>query len=161
MEFAELVAEEYGWILTQARRLCRNRMDAEDLAGNAVLKILSSEDSYDFRRPFRPWCSVIVLNTYITKFNHDGLVSFTDIEGTAPAASSYDTSHRVQFAEVRNAIRRCRRKSSTVDCVLMYARGYSYDEIAERFGIPSGTVRSRINYARSLIRKELDIQYVK
>ena len=47
-------------------KYCKNRMDAEDLAGETILKILSNKHSYDESKPFKPWCSVIMLNTYIT-----------------------------------------------------------------------------------------------
>ena len=160
MRLADVVSEEYGWIVAQSMRLCRNEADAEDLAGDVVLKILS-QGKYDPGRPFRPWCSVIILNTYITMFNRRGLVSFTDVEDTLPVPSCSDSTSCAVMSEILSAIRRCRRRSQTVDCVLMYASGYSYDEISEYFRIPPGTVRSRINYARKMIRKELGNQYVK
>ncbi len=161
MTLAEKVSVEYGWMLAQSLRLCRNRADAEDLAGDAVLKILCNPQNYDSQRPFRPWCSVIILNTYITKFNHNSLVTFTDVETAKPALSDEDASLGVQVSEIWSAIRRCRSRSPVVDCVLMYAGGYSYEEIARYYGIPIGTVRSRINSARKMIRDELENQYVK
>ena len=42
MGINDIVAENYGWILSQARKYCTNLMDAEDLAGEVVYKILSS-----------------------------------------------------------------------------------------------------------------------
>ena len=158
---AELVSSEYGWILAQSMRLCRNRMDAEDLAGESVLKILRSPGAYDLRRPFRPWCSVIILNTFLTKYRRDSLITFVDDCQGISCTCCGDTSQRILVSEILSAIRRCRKRSSAVDSVIMYARGNSYEEIASHFGIPPGTVRSRINYGRMLIRKELDIQYVK
>ena len=158
MRLAETVTKEYGWMLSQAMRLCRNRMDAEDLTGDVVLKILCSPDSYDTRRPFRPWCSVIILNTYITKFNRDSLVSFADADAASSAVSREDPSRHVMVSEIWSAVKKCRRRSSAVGCVLMYAGGYTYEEIAAHYKIPLGTVRSRINYARKMIRNELDSQ---
>ena len=156
MKLADMVAEEYGWMLSQAQRLCRNKMDAEDLTGDAVLKILCNPDRYDCGRPFRPWASVIILNTYITKHNHDSLIMFTDIDSCLQIGSECDTLSRIGTSDILSAIRRCRKRTSTVDCALMYASGYSYEEIASCYKIPSGTVRSRISYARKLIRKELE-----
>jgi len=46
--------------------------------------------------------------------------------------------------------------SCCIECVLLYAKGYSYDEIAERIGIPVGTVKSRVSAGRKMLREALD-----
>jgi RNA polymerase sigma-70 factor, ECF subfamily len=40
--------------------------------------------------------------------------------------------------------------------VLRYWRDLSMEEIAERVGVPSGTVRSRLHYAIKALKAELD-----
>ena len=37
----------------------------------------------------------------------------------------------------------------------MYVAGYKYHEIAEKLGLPLGTVKSRIFFARKRMRSEL------
>jgi RNA polymerase sigma-70 factor (ECF subfamily) len=39
--------------------------------------------------------------------------------------------------------------------VLRDIQGYSYEEIADILNIPLGTVKSRINAARNILKKEL------
>ena len=39
--------------------------------------------------------------------------------------------------------------------VLCYLEGYSYDELAEQYGIERGTVASRLHRIRAEIRKDL------
>lgn len=42
----------------------------------------------------------------------------------------------------------------------MYVAGYKYNEIAEKIGLPLGTVKSRIFFARKRLREQLkDYQY--
>ena len=38
-------------------------------------------------------------------------------------------------------------------------KGFKYDEIAERLDIPLGTVKSRINYARKILRERISQEY--
>lgn len=76
MELEQIVIDQYQWILSMARKYFRNVMDAEDLAEETVYKILMNKKKYDFSKSFRPWCSVIMLNTYITLYNHDSLIRF-------------------------------------------------------------------------------------
>ena len=73
---SNLIEKHYKWIMQTSYKYCKNRMDAEDLAGETILKILSNKHSYDESKPFKPWCSVIMLNTYITSYNHESLIYF-------------------------------------------------------------------------------------
>ena len=152
-----LVIEHYQWIMQSAFKYCRNKMDAEDLAEETILKILANKHNYDGNKPFKPWCSVIMLNTYITAYNHDSLIRFDDEDKAKNEASVLDTEHQVRYQELLGIINKYRAKSCSVDCVMMYANGYSYDEIACSMCIPVGTVRSRISYGRNMLRKCIDM----
>lgn len=44
-----------------------------------------------------------------------------------------------------------------VECVMLYAQGYSYGEIATMVGINLGTVKSRISTGRAAIRHALGL----
>lgn len=136
-------------------------MDAEDLAGETILKMLQNRHSYDDSKPFKPWCSVIMLNTYITAYNHDSLIRFDDEDKAKDQISVLDTECQVRLSEVLGIIDDCRVKSCSIDCVLMYANGYSYAEIAFSMSIPVGTVRSRISYGHEILRKCIDYHKVK
>ena len=157
----KLIKEHYQWIMQSAFKYCRNRMDAEDLAEETILKILTNKHNYDGNKPFKPWCSVIMLNTYITAYNHDSLIRFDDEDKAKNEVSEFDTEQQVRLSEMLGIIDTCRAKSCSVDCVMMYANGYSYDEIACLMCIPVGTVRSRISYGREMLRRCIDYQKVK
>lgn len=156
-----LVKEHYQWIMQSAFKYCKNRMDAEDLAEETILKILTNKHQYDCNKPFKPWCSVIMLNTFITAYNHDSLIRFDDEDKAKNEMSVFDTEQQVRLSEILGIIDDCRAKSCSVDCVMMYADGYSYDEIAYSMAIPVGTVRSRISYGRDILRKYIDYHKVK
>lgn len=157
MELEQTVVEQYQWILKLAKKYCRNVMDAEDLAGETICKILCNKGKFDSGKSFRPWCSVIMLNTYITLYHHNSLVKF-ESEEKASVVSSGSADDMLLMNELESIIEGCRKVSCAVDCALMYAEGYSYDEIAHELEIPCGTVRSRISYARNMIRKRLSFK---
>lgn len=82
-------------------------------------------------------------------------VLFTGIDGH----DTYSCERADQRAAVRrllSVIRRTARTSRSVESVLLYARGYSYDEIAAMEGIPVGTVKSRVATGRRLLRRALE-----
>ena len=158
MELEQTVVEQYRWILGLAKKYCRNAMDAEDLAGETICKILCNKGKFDPGRSFRPWCSVIMLNTYITSYNRNSSVRFESEERASVVASPGSADDMLLVNELERIIEECREVSCAVDCALMYAEGYSYDEIAHELEIPCGTVRSRISYARNMIRKRLSFK---
>ena len=43
---------------------------------------------------------------------------------------------------------------------MFYFEGYSYEEIAQKFEIPLGTVKSRIHHARKKLKKSLKLLFV-
>lgn len=130
-------------------------MDAEDLASETIFKILINRSKYDSSRNFRPWCSVIMLNTYITIYHHDSLIRFDSEEKADYVHSYFDAENETLRNELYGIIEKCRRKSCSVDCAIMYAEGYSYEEISKKMNIPLGTVRSRISFARNMIRQHI------
>lgn len=156
MVVSELVAVHYEWIMKCAYRYCTNRMDAEDLAGETILKILSRKEKYDCTRPFKPWCCVIMLNTYITYYNHESLVRFDGEDVALKNGACNDVEQRINARNMLYTIEEIGVKSLSVGCVLLYAQGFSYEEISTRLNIPLGTVRSRISYGRRMIYKTLD-----
>ena len=43
-------------------------------------------------------------------------------------------------------------RSKNIECVMLYAEGYSYSEIADMLNINIGTVKSRISNGRRFLR---------
>ena len=72
------------------------------------------------------------------------------------APSSMRADSIANYNDVLEAIHRSARVSIGVRCVILYAKGYSYEEIADIDGIKLGTVKSRIVAGRAVIREALE-----
>ena len=155
MNIEKHITENVGWLRRKARKYYTNQWDADDLASETIYKLLRSATHYDPRKPFRPWADQIMRNIYITQYNRHKCVLFTDGEDYEPPMSPDETDQRVMLKDLLSIICSCARKSITIECVVLYAKGYTYEEIAERLEVPVGTVRSRMNTARELIRNAL------
>ena len=78
------------------------------------------------------------------------------IEGVMP----FDTVASEGSEETLFAIEDIQRAVDMLDCtykipMTLYLSGYKYQEIAEKMGIPLGTVKSRIHVSRLRLQKEL------
>ena len=155
-DFDEQLSEIYPWVQRTARKFCFSLQDAEDLANDTIYKLLLNRDKFDCSKPLKPWCLVIMLNTYITQYNHNALIHFTDYDSVVNKVNFDYTINTVLFNDLLSVIHRCAKKSCCIDSVMYYAKGYSYDEISEILNIPVGTVRSRISSARRFLFHELE-----
>lgn len=152
MDVDALVAAHLGWIGRAAARYCADPADAADLAGDTVLKLLESRGRYDPRRAFKPWALAVMRNTYITGYNRRRCVEFTRLDRCRDRPGGIGADQLAAVRLALSALRACARMSVNVECVALYAKGYSCAEIAERTGIPVGTVRSRIFNGRRMLR---------
>lgn len=156
MGIEHLVVENISWLRRKALLFSHNEFDAEDLASETIEKILGSRDRFDSRKDFRPWALTIMRNTFITQYNRRKCVPFTGLDDDYSYASPYRADQELEISRILSIVRDCARKSVAIECVILYAKGYNYDEIAEMLGIPKGTVMSRISNGRKMLRDALD-----
>lgn len=144
-----------GWLRNRARRYYDDEKDAEDLASETIFKCLCQTRRFDNDRKFKPWAQTVMENIYINQYNRRKCVLFT---GYDYAESYKSCDHTDQLASIHNLmsiVRHCSRRSRCIESVMLYARGFNYDEIAKLLMIPSGTVKSRVAAGRKMLRELL------
>lgn len=147
-------------LLNFAYQLTSNREAAQDLLQDTTLKALDNEDKYVDNTNFKGWIFTIMRNIFINNYrqtvrqatvvdktedlyhlNISQDSGLTTPEGSyavkeiSQALNSFSDEYRVPFN--------------------MYVAGYKYNEIAEKIGLPLGTVKSRIFFARKRLREQL------
>ena len=156
MSIDELVVKYSGWIRRKARWYYSNEHDADDLASETIYKCLSQGKRFDTERAFLPWAKTIMENTYITQYNRRRCILFTGLNDADPYLAPETAEHIAEVNRILDIIEDCGKKSCCIECVMLYAEGYSYDEIAEIIGIPNGTVKSRVAAGRKMLREALE-----
>lgn len=156
MSIEDLVVKYAGWIRKTAHRYYSDEFDADDLASETIYKILSQGERYNPNKSFKPWALTIMENTYKTQYNRRRCVLFTGYEDYDSYIASDSAEQRMSVKQILSIVRKCGRKSRSIESVLLYARGYSYEEIAEIAGIPVGTVKSRVASGRKMLREALE-----
>lgn len=144
----------FGLCLT----LCAHRQDAEDLYQDTWLKALAAFDQYDPSRPFEPWLTRICVNTYRNTLRRlarspifNGFRTNQEKEallGNLPARSQPD------YTPLYQAIHGLPEKLR-VTVILYYFEDMDVNTTAQVLDIPPGTVKSRLNKARTKLKEVL------
>ncbi|MCM1532688.1 MAG: RNA polymerase sigma factor [Ruminococcus flavefaciens] len=144
-------------LLNFAYLLTNNRDDAYDLLQDTTLKALDNEDKYVDNVNFKGWVFTIMRNIFINNYRKV-VRSATIIDQTEdlyhlnlPQDSGLDTPDgSIAAKEISSAI-----NSFSDDYRIpfsMHVAGYKYNEIAEKMGLPLGTIKSRIFFARQKLQ---------
>lgn len=155
--FGELVRRYQRPAYSVAFSVVGNHQDAEDAAQEAFLTALQRLD--DCRNParFGAWFLSIVRNRARNLVRRESLRSGDPIPESAQS-SEPSPAKAAQLADLRSRLEEALQTLPEVqrEIVLLHDwEGWKHDEIAERLGIPSGTVRSHLHFARKALRTEL------
>jgi len=136
---------------------------AEDILQEVFLRVNRYADSFDQTQPFEPWLYRITVNLSYSWTNKAKrwINSFQDAIERLRAPSKRDpervTESREQRAILRQAIDGLP-DSHRVVVVLYYLEGLSVNKVAYALGLPEGTVKSRLYYAREKLKKAITEQ---
>ena len=140
-------------LLNFAYMLTSNRDDAYDLLQDTTLKALDNADKYVDNTNFKGWVFTIMRNIFINNYRRASR-SATVIDQTEDlyhlnlSQDSGLESPEGSFAaqEITQAINEFDEKYRVP--FSMHVAGYKYNEIADELGLPLGTIKSRIFFAR-------------
>ncbi|WP_416827355.1 RNA polymerase sigma factor [Ectobacillus polymachus] len=152
--FAKLVTMYKGEVFRHAYAMVNDRMEAEDIAQEAFLKAYVSLPRLENEYAFVSWLTRIVTNLCYDRLKKMNKSKIVSSEEEMLNASSDDMEQTQTRLTIQEAMQRLSLEHRTV-LILKDVQGYSYDEIAAIIHVPVGTVKSRLNAARMMVRKEL------
>lgn len=153
--FALLVERYNANLFRYAYGMLLDRMEAEDVTQEAFIKAFYSLPKLDNIYAFSSWLSRIVSHLCydrIARRKKEAIAAGELIETHGSNSVMEQTHLQISIEEAMNRLSPEHREA----IVLRDVQGYSYDEIAGMLHIPLGTVKSRINAARLLLRKEMN-----
>ena len=138
-------------------RMLGNREESEDILQETFLRVYRERESYDPTYQFSTWIYTIALNLTKNELRKRKRVSFLGIDLVsnkrefAVETSGNPTSISL-FLE--KAIASLPRKYKSA-FLMRDINQLPYERISEVLGIPLGTVKSRVNRARGILRRKL------
>ena len=143
----------YGLIL----RILRNAGEAEEVLQDVFLQVWKRADTFnaDLGTPVA-WLVRIARNRAIDRLRANNVNARTLEVPPPPPTESPEA--RAALSEEQRALRRALEALSVEERQLLehaYFLGLTQSELADRFGLPLGTVKTRIRTALTTLRREL------
>lgn len=158
--FAVLVAQHQRRALSLAERMMQNSEDARDVVQDAFVKAYKSLSRFNRDSTFSTWFYRIVYTTCLNALEKRKRIPMHD-ELDEETASSWIEPTVFQSMEASHVDEIISDEMKTMNPIyatileLFYVDDRSYDEIVVITGLPLGTVKTRLNRGRSLLRTAL------
>ncbi len=160
VEFNQMLLSNADFLKPFAITLTHDSEAAKDLFQETLYRALANKDKYNVGTNIKAWLYTIMRNIFINNYRkkvkqatvfdstpneyllnqHQGAVANAAIEG-------------INLKEVQQAIYNL--PEIFRNPFLLYFDGYKYHEIADMLGEPLGTIKSRIHFARKLLKTQI------
>lgn len=159
-EFNELLLSNADPLKPFAVSLTRDQEIAKDLFQETLYKALANQDKYSTGTNIKAWLFTIMRNIFINEYrrkakqkiifdnsDNDRLVNLSSV------AVRNEGENSLQLKEINKAIYQIPQIFKVP--FLLYFEGYRYHEISEWLNEPLGTIKSRIHFARKLLKEKI------
>lgn len=160
IEFNEMLLSNADFLKPFAINLTRDTEAANDLYQETLYKALANHDKYNAGTNIKAWLFTIMRNIFINNYRRKAKQKtifdntpndFLINQKQASVANNAEITLRVK--EIKSAIQQLPEIFKTP--FLLYFDGYKYNEIAKVLQEPLGTIKSRIHFARKLLKEQV------
>jgi RNA polymerase sigma-70 factor, ECF subfamily len=160
LEFKGQLESLSSILLSFAYNLTKNGEDAKDLLQETSYRALNNRDKFQPGTNFKAWMFTIMKNIFINNYRKK-VKSNTVLDGSDNQyylnSYSHSTSNAAEggmmIDEINTMIEHL--DDSIKIPFLMHYDGFKYQEIADELGLPLGTVKSRIFFARKELKENI------
>jgi RNA polymerase sigma factor (sigma-70 family) len=160
LEFNNLLISNADFLKPFANNLTKDSETAKDLFQETLYKALANQEKYNVGTNIKAWLFTIMRNIFINDYRRKAKQQ-TIFDNTSNdfllnynrAAVFNQAETDLQVKEIHEAIHLLPEIFKTP--FLLYFEGYKYHEIAEALNEPLGTIKSRIHFARKLLKEQI------
>lgn len=160
VEFGNMLVSNSDFLKPFAITLTRDPEEAKDLFQETLFRALANKEKYNGGTNIRAWLYTIMRNIFINNYRRkvkQNLVTYKAPEdlpevkaATGSIESDLNTKQILQLIHKLPEIFRFP--------FMLYFEGFKYHEIADIMREPLGTIKSRIHFARKMLKTELDLR---
>jgi RNA polymerase sigma-70 factor (ECF subfamily) len=161
VEFNDLLVGNSDFLKPFAFTLTRDNEAAKDLMQETLYKALANRDKYNVGTNVKAWMYTIMRNIFINNYRRRSRQQ-TIFDNTpneflldhAQTAVPNTAEVNLRMKEIKEAIHKL--PDIFRFPFELYFEGYKYNEIAQSLHEPLGTIKSRIQFARKLLKEQLE-----
>ncbi len=165
-EFQEKFNQTTSLLNAFAYNLTKNRDDAKDLFQETAFRAIKNKEKFQPGTNFKAWLMTIMKNIFINDYRKK--IKRNTFSDSTDNNYFIDSGAKTEVNEGEANIL-IKELTGMIDLLqdgfkipfLMHYKGYKYHEISEHMGLPLGTVKSRIFFARKELKKKIAIRYPK
>ena len=159
-EFNSMIQEETGYLMPFAINLTGNPEDAKDLIQETIYRALSNSEKYVDGTNLKAWMYTIMRNIFINNYRRRAKQNTIFDNTPNDFLIDHNQSAVPNSAETNMRIKDIERAVYNLPALfkkpfMLYFEGYKYHEIAIMLDEPLGTIKSRIHFARRLLKEEI------
>ena len=159
----QIVRQNWRKVFNVAYKFVGKHDEAEDLTQDIFLKIFKALKTFDRRANFQTWIISISRNLCIDHYRsvrkeRQTIARDVDSNDLQPATTDRGPYAQAEHQDLRAQLRQALESlpiTLRTAVVLRDLQELSYQEIADRLGLPEGTVKSRINRGRIELAHQL------
>lgn len=158
-EFNQMLLNNTEFLKPFAITLTKDQESAKDLFQETILRALANKEKYFSGTNIRAWLYTIMRNIFINNYRRES----KRLVVTDSSPNEYIIDHAgIAFNNAINNIigKETEKAVNELPAIfkqpfVLYFEGYKYNEIADMLNEPLGTVKSRIHFARKLLKAKI------
>lgn len=153
-----LIVDKYkDRIMNVIMRMINSREESEDIVQETFVRVYQHRDSFDFRHCLSTWIYTIALNLARNELRKRKRFKFYDIFDMQGKENEISVEMEIpnNLPKAIEAAVKTLPEKYKLAFILRDVQELPYEEVAKIMNIPLGTVKSRVNRARSMLREKL------
>jgi RNA polymerase sigma-70 factor (ECF subfamily) len=160
-DFNQLLIQNADFLKPFAAPLTKDQETAKDLLQETMYRALANQEKYSVGTNVKAWLYTIMRNIFINNYrrkskqntifdnsSNDFLIDYQQ------KSISNDAESNIRIKEIQKAIFEL--PDIFKQPFMLYFEGFKYHEIADILQEPLGTIKSRIHFARKLLKAQIE-----
>ncbi|MEY4703054.1 MAG: hypothetical protein RIR96_951, partial [Bacteroidota bacterium] len=159
-DFEYIVSNNADYLKPFALTLTRDFETAKDLTQETLFRALANKEKYNPGTNIKAWLYTIMRNIFINDYRKKSRQNTVFDNTPNDFLLDHNQSAVSNMAESNISLKEAKKAVESLPDIfkqpfVLYVEGYKYNEISSYLNEPLGTVKSRIHFARKLLKTEL------
>jgi RNA polymerase sigma-70 factor (ECF subfamily) len=160
-EFNQLLIQNADFLKPFAATLTKDQETAKDLLQETMYRALANQEKYSVGTKVKAWLYTIMRNIFINNYRRKSKQNTIFDNSSNDFLIDYQQKSIPNDAESNLRVKEIQKAIFELPDIfkqpfMLYFEGFKYHEIADILQEPLGTIKSRIHFARRLLKAQIE-----